>query len=80
MSPAGYSLASLSSKHLRFADRLISWARSGFESTGKYGKCAEPELLVRSGAAPILHPWLLVLTTKPAGMLLFYSGANTLSG
>ena len=29
MSPAGYSLASLSSKRLRFADRLISWARSG---------------------------------------------------
>ena len=36
MSPAGYSLASLSSKRLRFADRLISWPRSGFESTGKY--------------------------------------------
>ena len=35
MSPAGYSLASLSSERLRFADRVISWARSGFESTGK---------------------------------------------
>jgi len=68
MSPAGYSLASLSSKRLRFADRLISWARSGLESTGKY---AEPELLVRQLAAPILHPCLLVLTTKPAEMLLF---------
>jgi hypothetical protein len=28
-------------------------------------------------AVPILHQWLLVLNTKPAGMLLFYSGANT---
>jgi hypothetical protein len=44
MSPAGYSLAPLSSKRLRFADRFISWARSEFESTGKYTK---PELLVR---------------------------------
>ena len=36
MSPAGYSLALLSSKRLRFAGRLLSWGSSGFESIEKY--------------------------------------------
>jgi hypothetical protein len=48
MSPAGYSLAVLSSNRLRFADRLQWWGSFHLRSTGKTspGLCREPAAAV----------------------------------
>ena len=75
MSPAGYSLAPLSSKRLRFADRL--YRGPGLSLSQQENM---PSRRCSCAAAVVtLHPRLLVLTTKPAGMLLFCSGANSVS-
>ena len=72
MSPAGYSLALLSSNRLRFAGRLPSWGSSGFESTEK---CRAGPARAQ-GAAPTLSARPLLLTFWPVKMRSFYSGAD----
>ena len=66
MSPAGYSLAMLSSNRLRFADRLQWWGSFRLRSTGKTSQpCAGGPLLPSS---------------KPAEMRAFYSGTDIYAG
>ena len=63
MSPAGYSLAVLSSNRLRFADRLQWWGSFRLRSTGKTSQ-------------PLAGGQLLP-SSKPAKMRAFYSGTDT---
>jgi hypothetical protein len=63
MSPAGYSLAVLSSNRLRFADRLQWWGSFRLRSTGK---TSQP-----SAGGPLLP------SSKPAEMRAFYSGTDS---
>ena len=63
MSPAGYSLAVLSSNRLRFADRLQWWGSFRLTSTGK---TSQPS----AGGPPLP-------SSKPAEMRAFYSGTDT---
>src|SRR5258708_522955 len=63
MSPAGYSLAVLSSNRLRFADRLQWWGSFSLRSTEKTSQ--------RSPGGPLLP------SPKPAEMRAFYSGTDS---
>ena len=62
MSPAGYSLAVLSSNRLRFADRLQWWGSFRLRSTGKTSQAVRRRPLLPS--------------SKPAEMRAFYSGTD----
>jgi hypothetical protein len=64
MSPAGYSLAVLSSNRLRFADRLQWWGSLRQRSIGKTSRA--------SYRGPLLP------SSKPAKMRAFYSGTDIL--